>query len=105
MNRTAFEPVSTPLEDELEVPFHLVGSPKWFATACEPGAVLDEEKIVISSREELQPVIAQARSLRVIGVDTETTGPFHSEDQGYALNPINENCRIVLLQIGNEDLV
>ena len=41
----------------------------------------------------------------MIGVDIETTGPYHPEDKGYGRNPINEDCRIVLLQIGSKDKV
>jgi len=105
-NPVVFEPVSTPLETPINVPFKLVGYQQWFDNDFEPSAVLDEEKIIISDPEQqLQPIIQQVRRMRLIGVDTETTGPYHSEDQRYALNPINEDCRIVLLQLGNEEQV
>src|SRR3569833_1594491 len=103
--QVVFEPVSTPLEDVIDVPYSVVGSPEWFETAFEPDAVLDSEKIVITNREQLKPIIAQARRLSVIGVDTETTGPYQVGNKGYTLNPVNKDCRIVLQQQRNEDHV
>jgi len=105
MRRNTFEPISTPLETKFNTPFLVVGTQEWLDTAFEPNALSDSEKVVISDREQLKPIIAQARSLPVIGVDTETTGPYIPGNKSYSMNPINEGCRIVLLQIGNEDLV
>jgi DNA polymerase I-like protein with 3'-5' exonuclease and polymerase domains len=104
-SQTVFEPTSTPLEDRVPVTFRLVGSQQWFANDFESRAVRDEEKIVISDPVQLQPILAEIRRMRMVGVDTETTGPYHSADKRYATNPINEDCRIVLLQIGNKDKV
>jgi len=105
MQLSFFELVSTPLESEIDTPFTVVGTQQWFDTAFEEDAVFEDEQVVISDPSQLEPIVEQARSLDIIGVDTETTGPYHSEDKGYALNPINEDCRIVLLQLGNEDHV
>lgn len=61
MKRAAFEPVATPLEDEVPVTFQLVGSQQWFDNDFEPGAVWEAEKIVISNPVHLQPLIARTR--------------------------------------------
>jgi len=106
MKRTVFEPVSTPLESKIAVKFNVVGTQEWFDTAFEEDAVLEEEKIVISEdKAELKSIVAQARSMKLIGVDTETTGDYQVENKEYTLNPVNKGTRIVLLQLGNEDQV
>jgi len=102
---TVFEPVSIPLEDKIEVPFTVVGSQQWFDTAFEPDAVFEDEMVVISDPAQLESIVVQAGSLKIIGVDTETTGDYKVGDKGYTLNPHNPTTRIVLLQIGNEDHV
>lgn len=61
MKRAALEPVATPLEDEEPVTFQLLGSQQWFDKDFKPGAVREEEKIVISNPVHLQPIIARTR--------------------------------------------
>src|ERR1700722_7492506 len=108
MKQLAFEGFSEPLEDVedvIEVNFTLVGSQHRFDTAFEPDAVLDDERIVISDDAQLKPIVAQARSMKLIGVDTETTGHCKVRDKGFSMNPNNEGSRIDLLQLGDEDQV
>lgn len=113
MGQLAFEGLSIPpedVEDVIEVNFTLIGSQHWFDTAFEPGAVFDDERIVISDDAQLKdaqlkPIVAQARSMKVIGVDTETTGDYKVGDKGFTMNPNNKGTRIVLLQLGDEDQV
>src|ERR1700722_10282165 len=106
MKQLAFDELfSVPPEDGIEVNFTLVGSPHWFDTAFEPDAVFDDERIVISDDAQLKPIVAQARSMKLIGVDTETTGDCKVGDKGFTMNPNNVGTRIVLLQLGDEDQV
>lgn len=100
-----FEPVSTPLEDRVLVNYKLVGTPEWFVTQFEPGAVLPEEMIVIRNSDDLLPVKEDLRRKKVLGVDTETTGKIIKGDKGYSMNPVNEGTKLVLLQIGDETMV
>ncbi len=65
MKQTVFEPVSTPLESRIAIKFNVVGTQEWFDTAFEEDAVLEEERIVISDKAQLKPIIEHARSMRV----------------------------------------
>ncbi len=100
-----FKPIATPLEDEIPFTYQVVGKPEWFETAFDPGAVLPEERIVINSMSDLDPVKARVETWPAQGVDTETTGPYYTDDKGYSMNPVNPDCKIVTLQIGSEDHV
>ena len=101
----AFEPVSSPLEDQIPVNYKLVGTAKWFASQFEPGSYDPEQAIVISDSGDLAKSKRWAGLQRALGVDTETTGKFIKKDKGYSMNPVNEGTRLVLLQIGTEELV
>ena len=100
-----FEPVATPLEDNIPVNFKLVGTAKWFATQFEPGAYDPEQAIVISDSGDLAESKRWIELQKALGVDTETTGKFVRKDKGYSMNPVNEGTRLVLVQIGTEELV
>ena len=101
----AFEPVSSPLEDQIPVNYKLVGTAKWFASEFEPGSYDPEQAIVISDSGDLADSKRWLALQRALGVDTETTGKFVKKDKGYSMNPVNEDTRLVLLQIGTEELV
>ena len=101
----AFEPVSSPLEDQIPVNYKLVGTAKWFASEFELGSYDPEQAIVISDSGDLADSMRWLALQRALGVDTETTGKFVKKDKGYSMNPVNEGTRLVLLQIGTEELV
>ena len=101
----AFEPVSSPLEDQIPVHYKLVGTAKWFASEFELGSYDPEQVIVISDSGDLADSKRWLALQRALGVDTETTGKFVKKDKGYSMNPVNEGTRLVLLQIGTEELV
>ena len=101
----AFEPVSSPLEDQIPVHYKLVGTAKWFASEFEPGSYDPEQVIVISDSGDLADGKRWLALQLALGVDTETTGKFVKKDKGYSMNPVNEGTRLVLLQIGTEELV
>jgi DNA polymerase I-like protein with 3'-5' exonuclease and polymerase domains len=102
--QVVFEPYSIALEDEVPVNFKVVGTKEWFDIAFESDALEDHEKVIISSKKDLQVVLSNIRKMKIQGIDTETTGPI-DRDKSYAMNPVNPDTRLVTFQIGNEDLV
>ena len=100
-----FEPVATPLEDEVPLSYTLVGRQEWFDTAFDDDAFDEDQCLVVTSMADLLPVKQALLKELVLGCDTETTGPYFSDDKGYSMNPINSDCRIVTLQIGTETRV
>jgi DNA polymerase-1 len=103
-NSRVFEPVSIPLEDKMPVQYKVVGTSNWFASAFKPGAVLDSEKIVISDSSDLASTKAWVNAQKALGADTETTGKFIKGNKGYSMNPVNEGTKLVLLQLGTEEM-
>lgn len=97
-------PVVTPLEEIVPVNFKVVGRPEWFRDRFTEDAVLPHEKIVIYDPKDLLPVFSVLIEMKLRGVDTETTGPYIPGDKYFAMNPINKDTEIVLLQIGNEEM-
>jgi hypothetical protein len=97
----------TPLEHDVPVEWTVVGEPEWLDEAWEEGA-LDGIDVVIAESHgaidrDLAPVKAHLASMRTLGVDTETAGPYKAGDKGYSMNPQNPDTRVVLLQMGNLD--
>lgn len=97
-----FEPISTPLEDDIPLPITLVGTKGWFDSAFEEGAVDPGQCLIISSPGDLAIVKEWLDKRPIVGCDTETTGP-QDQDREYAMNPINADSRVVLLQLGTEE--
>lgn len=97
-----FEPISTPLEDDIPLPFTVVGSQEWFDKAFEEGSLEPKQCLVISSPNDLAIVKEWLDKRPIIGCDTETTGP-QDKDREYSMNPVNPDSRIVLLQLGTEE--
>jgi DNA polymerase I-like protein with 3'-5' exonuclease and polymerase domains len=101
-----FEPVSTPLQDLISVDYTVVGTKAWFDQAFEPDSLLPEECYLVENPEiDLVPIREALWKERILGADTETTGPIVKGDKGYSMNPVNEDTRVVLLQLGTEDKV
>ena len=60
--------------------------------------------MVVDNLSVLDEVRDDLLSRRVLGVDTETTGPYMAGDKRYSLSPWNPGTRMVLAQIGTEDM-
>lgn len=100
-----FEPVATPLEDQIPLDYTLVGTEEWFNTAFEPNAFDSGQCLVAGDLAGVKIVREFLLDEKVHGNDTETTGPYFSADKGYAMNPVNPDTRIVTLQMGTEEKV
>jgi hypothetical protein len=98
-------PVCTPLEMYVPAPYKIVGTRDWLQNAWEPGAWDEGQIIPVSDPSDMNQVKEFLNKLPVHGIDTETTGRIIKGDKYYSMNPLNPDTRMVLFQIGNEDLV
>ena len=98
-------PVCTPLEMYVPVEYRIVGTHDWLQGAWEPGAWDTDQIIPVSSSGDLADIKRFLNKLPVHGIDTETTGRIIKGDNYYSMNPVNPDTRMVLFQIGNEDMV
>ena len=98
-------PVCTPLEMYVPVEYKIVGTQDWLQNAWEPGAWDADQVITVSDPGDLADVKRFLNKLPVHGIDTETTGRIIKGDKYYSMNPVNPDTRMVLFQIGNEDMV
>ena len=99
-------PVVTPLEHDIPVAWTVVGTEDWLQTAWMPGALDGIAQVVVDDPViDLTPILECLQRMRVLGLDTETAGPYRPNDRGYSMNPLNPDTRVVLLQVGNQEQV
>ena len=96
--------ICTPLQDHVPVNYKVVGTAAWLRGAWETGALSSDQIMVVDNLSVLDEVRDDLLSRRVLGVDTETTGPYMAGDKRYSLSPWNPGTRMVLAQIGTEDM-
>lgn len=99
----AVGPVVTPLEHQVPVEWAVVGTPAWLDTEWASDALEGIETWPIEDPEtDLAPILEYLWTLKILGVDTETAGPYDPKDKRGSMNPQNPGTRMVLLQIGDE---
>ena len=89
----------------MPVAYKIVGTHDWLQGAWGPGAWDSDQIIPVSSSGDLAEIKRFLNKLPVHGIDTETTGRVVKGDKYYSMNPVNPDTRMVLFQIGNEDMV
>jgi DNA polymerase I-like protein with 3'-5' exonuclease and polymerase domains len=96
------EDFSTPLEEYIEAPFKVIGSPEWIEKSFEKGAILLSETEYVTNSKELMPTKKFLMDTRERSIDTETTGPKKgNEDKNYNMNPLNKDTEMVVFQVGD----
>jgi len=98
-------PVCTPLEMNVPVTYKIVGRRDWLRSAWEPGSLDQNQLIEVCSPSDLAECKEFFDKIKAVGCDTETTGHQIKGDKNYSMNPCNPDNRMVLAQLGNEDLV
>jgi ribonuclease D len=89
------EIICTPLEESVPVNYKVVGSKEWIHRYFEPESIKGIELIYVDGPLGLKPVIDWLETHKHRFIDTEGTG----------LDPIDPTAKLVLLQIGNKDIV
>lgn len=93
---TTIEIVCTPLEEHIPVKYVIVGTSEWIDNAFEPSAVQAASRLVrVSDPSHLHRVKEWLDKHKRHLIDTEGTG----------LNPLLDESKLLMMQIGNEDLV
>jgi DNA polymerase I len=96
-------PVSQPLEEYYPINYKVIGYQSWLDQVFPPG-VLEEDQIVAvenTKDPKLLEVVTWMYLQKVLGVDSETTGI----DKRSGLDPHHPKSRIILLQVGTQDLI
>lgn len=95
------EIVSTALEEFIPIKYVIVGSSEWIDTYFEPEALKGARVVRVSSSGDMARVKEWLEKHKYHYIDTETTG----EDKRAGLDPWRASSKLLMMQIGNEDLV
>lgn len=95
------EIVSTQLEDRFPIKWVVVGRPEWIDTSFEPDALEGVRQVRVSTPSDLFRVKEWLDKHVRHFIDTETTG----EDKRSGLDPWHPKSRLLMLQIGDAELV
>lgn len=92
---------STILEEHVPVKYVVVGRGSWIDTYFEPNALKDVRQVRVTESSNLHRVKEWLDKHSKHYIDTETTG----EDKRAGLDPWRESSRLLMMQIGDADLV
>lgn len=90
---------SRQLEEHIEIPFTLVGTSEWLATAISDSVQVPTVRV--SCPKDLEPIMVWLRSQKVLGIDSETGG----DNKRDGLDPMSISSRMLLFQIGTPEMV
>jgi len=95
------EIVCTPLEEHIPVKYAVVGRGEWIDRYFEPLALKQIRQVRVVDPCDLHRVKEKLEKMSHRFTDTETTG----EDKRSGLDPWRPGSKLLLFQIGNEDIV
>ncbi len=95
------EIVCTPLEEYIPLKYVVVGRKEWIDSYFEPAALEGIRQVQVSERSNMYRVLEWLDKHKNHYMDTETTG----EDKRSGLDPWRPNSKLLMLQIGDQDLV
>lgn len=95
------EIISSQIEEFISVNYVVVGRPQWIQQYFEPNALEGIRIVNVTDASSLHRVKEWLDKHTHHFIDTETTG----EDKRSGLDPWRSNSRLLMLQIGNADLV
>lgn len=93
--------VSTPLEEHIPVKWVVIGRSEWIDTSFLPSALVGIRQVRVSEPSQMHEVKEWMDKHKNHFIDTETTG----DDKRSGLDPWHPKSRLLMMQIGNEDLV
>lgn len=93
--------ISTPLEEHVPVNYVIVGRNEWIDNCFEPEALSGIRLVRVTDSSHLHRVKEWLDKHNKHFIDTEATG----EDKRSGLDPWHPSSRLLMLQIGNADLV
>lgn len=93
--------VSKQIEEHLNVPFHVVGTPEWMTSCIGEGAVDESQITAVRSSKDLSSIISKLNKESILGVDSETGG----ENKRDGLDPVASTSRMLIFQLGTPKMV
>ena len=95
------EVTSFPLEHQIPIEYVVAGRAQWHARCIPPEAADLSQRLLVTSPRDLDPVFDYLQGQKVLACDSETSGP--SQEDG--LDPVSQTSKIILFQLGTEELV
>jgi DNA polymerase I-like protein with 3'-5' exonuclease and polymerase domains len=100
--KPAFQTISSKqIEEHIDVPFHVIGTPEWIDGSIAEGAVADSAITKVHSKNDLSAPLAWLTKQQELGIDSETGG----ENKRDGLDPISESSKMLLFQLGTTKMV
>jgi DNA polymerase I-like protein with 3'-5' exonuclease and polymerase domains len=93
--------VSRQIEEDIHVPFHVIGTPEWINESIGEGAVSASDITRVYSSKDLYIPTAWLKAQKELGVDSETGG----DNKRDGLDPLSGSSRMLLFQLGTPEMV
>src|SRR5665213_796662 len=93
--------ISRQLEEHLDVPFHVIGTPEWIDEGIAEEAVPKQNITRIYSSKDLGESTSWLKKRKVLGLDSETGG----ENKRDGLDPVAATSRMLIFQLGTTEMV
>jgi DNA polymerase I-like protein with 3'-5' exonuclease and polymerase domains len=93
--------ISRQLEEHVEVPFHVIGTPEWIDECIAEDAVPKQNITRVCSSKDLVESTSWLKKRQVLGLDSETGG----ENKRDGLNPVAATSRMLIFQLGTTEMV
>lgn len=93
--------ISQQIDEHIDVPFCVVGTPEWIDKSIAPGAIDHEGIINVSDPKDLAPVLFQLGKTKELGIDSETGG----DNKRDGLDPVADTSRMLIFQLGTPKMV
>src|SRR5208337_2435441 len=93
--------ISRQIEEDIHVPFHLIGTPEWIHESIGEDTVQGNDLTVVHSGNDLQPCKSWLLSQKELGIDSETGG----DNKRDGLDPLSPSSRMLLFQLGTPEMV
>lgn len=89
------------IEEDIHVPFHIVGRTEWLKKEIDPVVLKKYQSTKVTGTNSLKNIHEWLSSKPILGVDSETGG----DNKRDGLDPISISSRMILFQIGTKDRV
>lgn len=93
--------ISKQLEEHIDVPFHVVGTPEWINESLETSCIPNHDITQVHSATDLEPCKKWLGAQPELGLDSETGG----DNKRDGLDPVAATSRMLIFQLGTPKMV
>lgn len=93
--------VSKQLEEHIDVPFHIIGTPEWINESIAEEAVKSSCISKIHSSYDMGTSTEWLKKQKILGLDSETGG----DNKRDGLDPVASTSRMLIFQLGTPEMV